>query len=512
MHRIQRINAHLHPIQNRGYLFNTQNIFTKMQLTHCSSQTKPCLADNYSTILDEFLSSVISNSDFAVPGLVVLAKRGDYTYHKAFGKSDIARGKLMQKDAVFRMYSMTKVLTTTVALMLYEKGAFKLNDPVSDFIKSFNREWQVVQETDDIHCPSVPYRDMITGKSFNIHYKMKPAKESMKIKHLMAECSGIGYEMFSDLDRLENGTLGLNGSYSVANGLRWQLNPTIYKSSTILGHSTNLAQFCDTIADAGVLVSEPGTFSYGHGATVLGRVIEIAYKNLNGEQKKLSEIFQEMLFDPLMMTDAAFFLDDEDPRIKRMPILYGCLPIDSQSSLDRIVCAEKSIPVTFPPYSNHTDHFSGPRTYESGDTGTCMTVTDYAKFCDFLLQRGIAPSGKRLLSETGVDTLCRKHLKGLIRGQLGSIFGVGGEVSDFPASFDFGWATTHPYTSIDEYELEQHPSCNFWSGYAGTHVKFYIDDDSYIIIGVQIMDHSGTGQVREYVQNAIVKEFLSLWR
>jgi CubicO group peptidase (beta-lactamase class C family) len=95
-------------------------------------------------------------------------------------------------------------------------------------------------------------------------------------------------------------------------------------------------------------------------------VIEIAYEQLHGHRKDLSAIFQEMLFAPLGMTEASFYLMDGDARIGRMASLYGvngdgdCVP------------AEASLPPMHPAYSNHTDHFSGPRKFETGDTGTVM--------------------------------------------------------------------------------------------------------------------------------------------
>ena len=152
--------------------------------------------------------------------------------------------------------------------------------------------------------------------------RLRPAAETMRVKHLLSETSGIGYEMFSDLDEVF-GDWGCGDVYAIANALRRRRHPCVYRSTSILGADLDLAEFCDVLSAAGVLVCEPGTFSYGLGATVLGRVIEVAYAAHCGAHRKLSDIFAELLFRPLRLESAAFFLPDGDPRARRLPTLYG---------------------------------------------------------------------------------------------------------------------------------------------------------------------------------------------
>lgn len=68
---------------------------------------------------------------------------------------------------------------------------------------------------------------------------------------------------------------------------------------------------------------EPGEFSYGLGNTVLGRVVEVIYERAEGRFLRFSEIMDELLFTPLGMDDATFWLPDGDPRVGRIPTLYG---------------------------------------------------------------------------------------------------------------------------------------------------------------------------------------------
>ena len=88
------------------------------------------LLPDFEATLDAHFEAMVSDEAFKVPGVVVLAKRGKDTYSKAFGLADVASGRAMENDAMFRMWSMTKVLCNAVALRLYELGLFKLEDPV----------------------------------------------------------------------------------------------------------------------------------------------------------------------------------------------------------------------------------------------------------------------------------------------------------------------------------------------------------------------------------------------
>ena len=269
---------------------------------------------DYEKILDDHFEGLLNNDHLSIPGLVVFAKRGQEIYHKAFGVSNLKSGKAMQTDAMFRMYSMTKVLTSFIALRLYEEELFELDDPVSQFIPSFDRAWDIV-----VDCPegpeSIDYKSILTGESQNLNFRRKISTEPMLIKHLMSESAGIEYEIFSEYDSLFGGGVCDRNAGLVANALRQQLHPQVYRSSSILGADITLQEFVDTIGNAGVLTCEPGEFSYGHGATVLGRIIEILYEKSRGEFKKLSEIMSALLFEPLEMEDAAFFLEDGDHKV-----------------------------------------------------------------------------------------------------------------------------------------------------------------------------------------------------
>jgi CubicO group peptidase (beta-lactamase class C family) len=449
--------------------------------------TTPKFCKNYESLLDNHFESILKNDQLSIPGFVVLAKRGEEVYHKAFGVSDLKSGKAMQTDSMFRMYSMTKVLTSFVALRLYEEELFNFDDPVSKFIPSFDRSWEIVVDSAD-GAETIDYKSILTGENLNLGFNRKKSEKPMLIKHLMSESAGIEYDLFSEYDSLFGGGVCDRNAGLVANALRQKLHPEVYRSSSILGANLSLRDFVDIIGNAGVLTCEPGEFSYGHGATVLGRIIEILYERSRGEFKKFSEIMSELLFEPLDMNDAAFFLADDDRRIDRIPTLYGAL-LDESGLSTKIAEEQECYPEGTKYVTNQTAHFSGPRLYESGDTGTIMTAHDYSKFYDMLLHGGLSKKGERLLSEQGIATLCKGRFENLqLNTSLAKSFGVAGDDSPFPKSFNFGWATAHgDGRTLQEYKTSDHSDMSHWGGYALTQGFFYPTERSYMLVCPQMM-------------------------
>jgi CubicO group peptidase (beta-lactamase class C family) len=476
------------------------------------------LAEGYEAELDEVLERAIHHRALNIPGLVAMCRRGDTIYGpKAFGFADLESRRLMQSDAMMRMYSMTKVLTSTIALILYDRGLLKLNDPVGDYIPEFDRAWSVVRSADkgDVaYRGEVEVANLLLGTKSLVGYAAEPAREPMRIKHLMSETSGIGYDVWGDLDEVAGGVLGTNGAFHIANALRSRLNDCVYKSSCILGQNLDLEQFCRVIAEAGVLSTHPGQLSYGLGATVLGRVIEVVDGRKRGRNRALSDIFREMLFDPIGMSDAAFFLADGDVRADRIPTLYG---VSTENPDQRtIVPAAQSVPPTNPTYSNGTDHTQGPRKQESGDTGTLMTVADFGKFLDFLAAGGVTENGERLLAPASHAMLTSHWVAGLDldTGLARAMELAGRNNQTLPASFQFGWAVTQSGDDVVEYGPTDHPARCYWGGYARTSMNFYREEDSWIVLAPQIICHhpAATVAVVEALTDPVVSRFVQLWR
>ena len=258
------------------------------------------LKQGFEERLDIVAENIINNEKCPIPGFVVLAKRGDHTYHKAFGYSDKEKNIPMKLDSQFRCFSMTKVFASTTALILKEEGLIDLEATVGSYIPAFDKEFEVITEpiVGETEIMEIPYTSFMTGKTSNLSYCKKVTKNKILVKHCLAESAGIGYDMWTDFDLAFDQPI-FGHQYGVAQALRRKNGIGYYTSNTIIGQNATLEEYCNAIAAAGYLVAEPGTFSYGLGALILGRIIEVVLEKETGKFLRFSEICNEKLFKPL---------------------------------------------------------------------------------------------------------------------------------------------------------------------------------------------------------------------
>jgi CubicO group peptidase (beta-lactamase class C family) len=215
--------------------------------------------------IDAFFENEIKQAK--IPGAVVLIRQhGKPVYSRYFGVRDVVSGQPMTADTIFRIFSMTKPITSVAAMMLIDDGKMKLDDPVSKYIPSFaNMKVGVEKDTAG------------GGKEL----ELVPLKRPITILDLMRHTSGITYGFYGDsLVRKE---------YAKAN--------------LFAGDPTN-AEFAERIAKL-PLQEQPGMlWDYGHSTDILGRVIEVV------SGKSLYEFEKERLLDPLGMVDTAFYVHD----------------------------------------------------------------------------------------------------------------------------------------------------------------------------------------------------------
>jgi CubicO group peptidase (beta-lactamase class C family) len=205
-----------------------------------------------------------------IPGAVVLIVRnGKAAYFEALGRLDPAANTPMRKDAIFRIYSMSKPITTTAAMMLVEQGRLALIDPVAKYLPEF-KDVKVGEEKADKTLELVA------------------ARRAMTIQDLMRHTSGLTYGFFGE------------GAVKKA-----------YLEANLDAGDPSTAEFVARLAKL-PLVYQPGTtWDYSQATDVLGRVVEVV------TGKTLSAAFAEMLFDPLGMRDTSFYVSDKTkyPRI-----------------------------------------------------------------------------------------------------------------------------------------------------------------------------------------------------
>lgn len=207
-----------------------------------------------------------------VAGIVSLvARRGQVCHFEAFGQRDIERDLPMEKDTIFRIYSMTKPITSVAAMMLLEEGLFQLDDPVANYIPAF-RKTRV--------CVAPDFHGL----------KLTDQDPEMTIRHLMTHTAGLSYGFFEDtpIDKR-------------------------YQNAKIL-ESSNLEEMVEKIARI-PLVFQPGTkWRYSVATDVLGRVVEI----ISG--MSLDDFFQNRIFKPLGMNETGFWVAEEN--LDRFAAMY----------------------------------------------------------------------------------------------------------------------------------------------------------------------------------------------
>ena len=272
--------------------------------------------------IKQVLANSIQKGEVAGANILVIENGHEVFYHQD-GYENIEKAKPIERDTIFRLYSMTKPITAAAAMILFERGLIDLFDPVSRFLPGF--EGQKVDEKGEL----------------------VPAMREVTIKDLLSMTSGLVYpdqdtladqataELFEEVDQKLLGDRGLT-TLEVANRL---------------GKSP--------------LAFQPGrSWQYGTSADVLGAVIEVA------SGQRFGAFLEKEIFKPLAMKDTGFWVPQE--KRHRLASIYEtvsggvCVPYSGNHL--GIICDMDRQPV-----------------FESGGAGLVSTVDDYAKFAQMLM-------------------------------------------------------------------------------------------------------------------------------
>jgi CubicO group peptidase (beta-lactamase class C family) len=327
------------------------------------------------------------------PGIVTLvARNGKVVHHQSFGQLDREKRVPMPKNAIFRIASMTKAITTVAALILMEEGALLLDDPVSKFIPVFKNTTVIsAAATSGPDASAVPARRQIT------------------IRDLMTHTAGISY-----------GSGPLEAQYKAANLYMWYFADKDEPIATTIDRLATLP-----------FAAQPGErYVYGFATDVLGVVVEKA------SGVSLDEFFRTRIFAPLKMVDTHFYLPPD--KATRFAAVYAAEPGGLTRAPD--------------PGRGQGDYVNGPRKSFSGGAGLLSTAADYARFLQMLLNGGEL-DGERLLAPKSVQLMTSNHVGSLYQeGRFG--FGLGFEIvehvgrSGRPGSVgEFGWGGAY-YTKF----------------------------------------------------------------
>lgn len=279
---------------------------------------------------------------------VAVTRRGETVHASTYGMRDREAGLPVEPDTLWRIYSMTKPITSVALMQLWEQGRCELTDEVSRYIPSFA----------DVRV----YDKGSSQKPFLV-----PATEPVRVWHLLTHTAGLTYGFMH--------TAVADAIYR-ARGYEWGVPP-----------GTDLATACDAWA-AMPLAFQPGSrWGYSVATDVVGRLVEV----LSGQP--LDAYLAEHVTGPLGMTDTTFWVEPD--RADRLAALYTPNPADGTAvRLDAFGGAVLTEP-----------------TFLSGGGGLVSTAADYLRFTAMLL-RGGELDGARLLGSRTLAMMAQNHLPG----------------------------------------------------------------------------------------------------
>ncbi len=330
-------------------------------------------------------------------GEALIIRNGKIVYYKPVGYNDLETKTPLTKDAIFRIASQTKAITSVAIMMLFEDGKLLITDPVSKYISSFKNQ----KVLDKFNAADTTYTTV-------------PAEREVTIKDLLTHTSGIGYAMIGS--RESNAIYAKNRLTAGIGGTEESLLDAMTRLGTL------------------PLMHQPGQkWTYGLNADLLGCIVEI----ISG--MTLDDFFRTRIFEPLGMKDSYFTIPKE--KANRLVNLYT---EDANGHLVKSTGGLLNGPV-------NTDYPLLQKTYYSGGAGLSSTIYDYAVFLQMLLNDG-EYNGKRILSRNTVRMMTMNQIGDLsLRGD--DKFGLGfeivteknGNVPAQPGTFSWGGAYATSY-------------------------------------------------------------------
>ena len=286
--------------------------------------------------------------------ITLVARHGKVAYFEGYGMMDIEADKPMQKDTIFRIYSMTKPVAAVGVMILCEEGKLSLDAPAS------------------VYLPELSGLEMAQDVDADVFVPVKADRE-MTVQDLMQHTAGL-----PGAARYMAGNTAVDKLYRKAGLHRL--------------HESNLRELVERLGRIPLLY-QPGTkWHYSIAADVLGRLIEVA------SGQSFDQFLAERIFQPLSMVDTGFYVPGE--KIDRLAGMYGSKPSGGLQTIDA--------PEGGTGHISKTSFIEKPRFLSAGG-GLVSTASDFARFCLMLSGKG-ALSGKRLMKAESVELMTRNHL------------------------------------------------------------------------------------------------------
>jgi CubicO group peptidase (beta-lactamase class C family) len=311
----------------------------------------------------------------AIPGaIVIIARNGKVLADVTVGWLDVEKRVPLPRDAIFRLYSMSKPITSVAIMMLVERGKLRLDDPAEKYLPEFSNMRVYVSGGVD---------DMVT----------EPVRRPITIADLLTHSSGITYHF--------TGNTPVHQFYRKYGVMR---DTPVGRMPTDGTPAHSLDELVARIGKAPLLL-QPGTqFAYSYSTTMLGAIIE----RVSGQ--RLDRFLEAHLFRPLGMKHSGFFIDDS--QLPKFTVLY-------QSGKDGITVNEQ------PAKSDYRDR----NRLLDGGGAIAATADDYLRFAEMLANGGTL-HGRRILSEASVDAMFTPRVKMAGLGPQAMMFGYGFSIGD----------------------------------------------------------------------------------
>ena len=283
---------------------------------------------------------------------IAVSRHGHQAYLKSFGSMDLERSKPMMDDAIFRIYSMTKPITSIALMTLYEKGYFQLNDPVSRFVPSWKNHRVWVSGEGDSMVTEAP-------------------KRPVSFKDVLSHSGGFTYG---------GGLPGVGDQHPV---------DKIYRGLKVrsAGSNDTMMEFLDKLGQVPLLYQPGERWMYSLATDICGALVEVV------SGKPFAQYLQDEIFGPLGMKDTSFFVSPD--KIDRFCANYQRGP-------------DKKLKVIDDPV---TSAFAKEPGFKSGGGGLTGTTADYMRFCE-MLRRGGELDGQRILGPRTLEIMHMNHLPG----------------------------------------------------------------------------------------------------
>ncbi|NKB98299.1 MAG: serine hydrolase [Pseudomonadales bacterium] len=314
--------------------------------------------------------------------ITMVARDGKLVHFEAVGNKGVADPRPLEKDDLFRIYSMTKPITATAAMQLYEQGEFHMNDPVHKFIPEF--------------------KDLMV---LNADGEQVSVKNHMTMQQLLSHTAGMSYGFDPLNDPVDK----------------------LYMEANLWDHE-DLDSFIKTVSKL-PLKFEPGNaWNYSIAVDVTGAVVE----RISGQS--FDEYLQEHIFDPLDMDDT-FFQVPADKKARFLPNNYWDPQNNKLVAMDAELLVQTGALLPGASKKSAMFNFDEVSLY-SGGGGLVSSAMDYLKFAE-MMRNGGELGGVRILGEKTVKYMAKNHLAASnsvsIPGEhgLGTGFGLGfGVIAD----------------------------------------------------------------------------------